>query len=316
MPCNPKRRSAYRSIIHCIVCSRVLHFVWFVSGLLQAPGGFMIGIHVPCENGLSRTSAFLRDLHGCRSLVAGTYVVDLTANTIAQYSGRSYDRLDHTRVDNLLKVLPFGPKFRLQSVLKKIATEFSIGPQAINLGEFDSAFELQSAEGLANAEKWETFPTLQVRDAFFAFLIDFLGDYSRYILPPSEDLAADSYRTFQEEFAIAQYVEYADKTSRGTMELLLETQMFSALIQRRNEGRHQGLVFFERAGRSFVLSHLLLFAVMTAAYTGRHWCDRFQHVGFNPAVLLIRSSCARFADFRDASARAGPERWWPRVGPA
>jgi hypothetical protein len=250
MPCNPKRSSACRSIIHCIVCSRVLHFVWFVSGLLQAPGGFMIGIHVPCESGLSRTAAFLRDLHGCRSLVAGTYVVDLTANTIAQYSGRSYDRLDHTRVDNLLKVLPFGPKFRLQLVLKKIATEFSIGPQAINLGEFDSAFELQSAEGLVNAEKWETFPTLQVRDAFFAFLIDFLGDYSRYILPPSEDLAADSYRTFQEEFAIAQYVEYADKTSRGTMELLLETQMFSALIQRRNEGRHQGLVFFERAGKS------------------------------------------------------------------
>jgi len=56
--------------------------------------------------------------------------------------------------------------------------------------------------GLVHAEKWESFPTLLIRDAFFAFLIDFLGDYSRFILPPSDDLSADTYRTFQEEFNI------------------------------------------------------------------------------------------------------------------
>ena len=207
----------------------------------------MVGIHIPKETHGS-TAAYLRSLHSCRSVVPGSYVVDLTANSISQYSGRSFDRLDTSKVDALLKTLPFGPKFRLQSMLRKLSTEYSIGPQAVNLSEFDSAFELQSAEGLINAEKWENFPTVSVRDAFFTFLIDFLGDYSRYIIPPSEDLDADSYRTFQEEFSITQYLEQADKSTRGATELLLETQMFSALVQRRAEGRQQSLVLFERAG--------------------------------------------------------------------
>jgi hypothetical protein len=233
--------------------------VLLLTGLLQAPGGFMIGIHIPSEIGAT-TPAFLRDLHSCRSLVQGTYVIDLTANTIAQYTGRSFDRLDAPRVETLLKTLPFGPKFRLQNTLKKLCVEYSIGPQAVNLSEFDSAFELQSAEGLVNAEKWESFPTLLVRDAFFAFLIDFLGDYSKYIIPPSEDLDADTYRTFQEEFAISQYLEFADKASRTASELLLETQMFSALVQRRAEGRQPGLVFFEHAGMH-VWTWTVVFAV-------------------------------------------------------
>lgn len=233
---------------------------WFFhyTGLLQAPGGFLIGVHIdssaasdtPSSNDTSghSTTAYLRTLHSNRNLVPGTYIIDLTANTVAQYTGRTYERLDAAKCDNILKVLPFGPKFRLQSALKKLCIEYSIGPQAVNLSEFDSAFELQSAEGLINAEKWENFPTLRIRDAFFAFLIDFLGDYSKYIIPPNEDLAADTYRTFQEEFAINQYLDLSEKSSRSTMELLLETQMFSALLQRRAEGRQQSLVFFERAG--------------------------------------------------------------------
>jgi hypothetical protein len=240
-----------------------------LPGLLQAPGGFMIGIHIPSVEGTptsAATAAYLRNLHSCRSCVHGTYVVDLTANAISQYSGKAFERLDAGKVENILKLLPFGPKFRLQSVLKKVSNEYSIGPQVINLSEFDSAFELQSAEGLVNAEKWENFPTLFVRDAFFAFLIDFLGDYSRYIIPPSPDLAADSYRTFQEEFAVTPYLDAADKPSRSTMELLLETQMFSALIQRRAEGRQQALVFFERAGKTTCIQLLFTNSHERCAY--------------------------------------------------
>jgi hypothetical protein len=205
-----------------------------------------VGIHVPPT--LSTTNMYLRVLHSTRALVPGTYIVDLTHNALLQYTGRGYDKIDPARADTLVKSLPFGPRVRLQAELRRHAAAFEIGPQRINLSEFDSAFELQSAEGLISAEKWESFPILHIRDAFFVFLIDFLGDYSKYIIPPSGDLTADTYRTFQEEFAIQQYLDMADRASRPTMELLLETQMFSALLQRRAEGRQRSLVFFETAG--------------------------------------------------------------------
>ena len=62
-------------------------------------------------------------------------------------AGRSYEKVDSTRSDSILKSLPHGPRCRLTNVLKKISAEYKVGPQAVNLNEFDSAFELQSAEG-------------------------------------------------------------------------------------------------------------------------------------------------------------------------
>ena len=44
------------------------------------------------------------------------------------------------------------------------------------------------------------------------------------------------------------YLEASDRNSRASIESLLETQMFSTLLQRRGEGRTEGLVFFEKAG--------------------------------------------------------------------
>lgn len=62
-------------------------------------------------------------------------------------TGRSYEKMDAPRTDNILKSLPHGPRYRLSHVLKKISAEYKVGPQVVNLSEFDSAFELQSAEG-------------------------------------------------------------------------------------------------------------------------------------------------------------------------
>ncbi|KAJ1403776.1 AEX-3 domain-containing protein, partial [Ochromonadaceae sp. CCMP2298] len=216
-------------------------------GLLQAPGGFMIGLHVPtAHHGRDSTESYLQDLHGSRSIVRGTYVVDLTTNQITCYTGQKGGFEMEAR-GVARRSLPFGPCFRLQSALSKVSDIYSIGPQDIDLTEFDSAFEMHSSA--MNADLWEGFPTLGVRDAFFAFVIDFLGDYSHYVIPPSLDLSADSYRTFREEFAVGEYLNAADKASRGASEVLLETQMFSSLIQSRSEGRSESLVFFEAAGR-------------------------------------------------------------------
>ena len=60
----------------------------FVPGLLQAPGGFMIGLTTPPT--FANTEAYLQHLHSCRNLVTGTYTVDLTHNTISLYTGRYF----------------------------------------------------------------------------------------------------------------------------------------------------------------------------------------------------------------------------------
>jgi len=112
----------------------------------------MIGLTVPPT--YRTTQAYLSHLQSCRNFVPGTYIIDLTYNAISMYNGKSIDKVDTTsgsvssiHTNTILKTLPLGPKFRLFSVLKKVCAEYHIGPQAIHLGEFDSAFELQSAEG-------------------------------------------------------------------------------------------------------------------------------------------------------------------------
>ena len=52
------------------------------------------------------------------------------------------------------------------------------------------------------------------------------------------------------------YLETSDRNSRASIESLLETQMFSTLLQRRGEGRTEGLVFFEKAGTYTYISTL------------------------------------------------------------
>jgi hypothetical protein len=247
-----------------------------LGGLLEAPGGFMIGIHVNADSAdqedrhpgsgksawqQSATKNFAKSLHLSHSIVAGTYIVDLSANSLYQFDGKASECLTPTNVETLLKSLPLGPKLRLKTKLQRISSEYRIGPQTVGFEEFDSAFDFQSQDdSQVTASKWEQFPTLEVRDAFMVFMVDFLGDYPAYVIPPIEDMTVeDTYRTFREEFSVNDYLDDAgDQTNRASLELLMETQMFAVLLQERSEGSHYALVFFEQA------AHLLRQLGLTA----------------------------------------------------
>ena len=105
------------------------------------------------------------------------------------------NHLNSAKLASLMKHLPVFMKKRLSSRLQKIATTYKIGPQTSGLEIFDSAFEFHSLdESNISASQWARFPTLDVRDAFMVFMIDLLGDYTKYIIPPKQDLSADVYR--------------------------------------------------------------------------------------------------------------------------
>jgi hypothetical protein len=236
-----------------------------LTGLLQAPGGFMLGLHLdPVEvfhqsrlttqdEILSEVRKYIQTMHFEYPMVHGTYVVDLTSSSIYQFNGKHVELLNANHIENLLRVVPHGPRLRLRDKLRLIADEYHIAPQISGLEEFDSAFDFQShnVEGddstSVSAKKWEQFPTLDVRDAFLSLMIDILGDYTQYIIPPTEDLTADTFRTFKEEFAVKEYLQDADGSCKVLLGLLMETQMFAVLLQQRSEGTSHAIVFFERA---------------------------------------------------------------------
>lgn len=230
-----------------------------LTGLLQAPGGFMIGIHLDdCLIGkhlsalhsAEASRRFIQSMHIHYPLLQGTYIVDLVSNSINLFNGRYTEQLSPSNVENLLKTLPTGPKLRLRSKLFKIADDFRIGPQLDELEEIDSAFDFQS-QSMSDLppRDWTKFPTLALRDSFMSFIADLLGDYTTFIIPPVDDLNADTYRTFREEFMVDEYLSYVDPQCRSALEFLMETQMFSVLLQTRSEGTSQSLVFFEEAAK-------------------------------------------------------------------
>ena len=234
-----------------------------LSGLLQALGGFMIGLHLPLNAG-GITGAFSAQISSVEkkqaiqtffststitaSLYPGTYTVDLSDNEIYQYTGDSeLSLLAASKINMLVKSLPAGPKKRLSNKLQAISTEFLIGPQTSGLEIFDSAFEFQLADGAISSKQWDKFPTLEVRDAFMVFMIDLLGDYSKYVIPPKQDLSQDVYRTFKEQFNTTEYLADCEKSLRPLLTSLMETQMFAVLLQQRSESQQFSLVFFESA---------------------------------------------------------------------
>lgn len=253
-----------------------------LGGLLQAPGGFMIGLHIePTElnhqqqqthsthqgsfNNKSNKQ-YLQDLmkkyiqymHFDYPLLSGTYIIDLNCNLAYQFNGKYSEVLQHSQIDNLLKTLPSGPKLRLKTYLQRLADEYRIAPQMVGLEELDSAFDFQQQTNFNNDGQdkihWELFPTLQIRDAFLSFMIDILGEYPKYMKPPTIELIEDTYRTFQEEFNIAEYIHDCSSNNNNDhhkvlLEYLMETQMFSVLIQSRSEATAEPLVFFEEAAR-------------------------------------------------------------------
>ena len=237
-----------------------------LSGLLEAPGGFMIGLHMfeDKDNDVEVTESTVDKHFGDRkavrqtqwthSLTAGTFIVDLSANAVFQYDGKSVQTpLSTTALNSLAHTLPPGPRRRLQRKLQAIATSYCIGPQTVGLDRFDSAFDFQAYEDLqepaaVTALSWDNFPTLEIRDCFMNFMADLIGNYQKYIIPPLEDMSAETYRTFKEEFSVEEYLSDAGPTVRPILEMLVETQMFAVLLQQRSEASDYSLVFFESAG--------------------------------------------------------------------
>ena len=238
-----------------------------LSGLLEAPGGFMIGLHMfeDKENDVEVAESHVNKSFGDRkavrqtqwthSLTPGTFIVDLSSNAVFQYDGKKEQiPLSTSAINSLVHTLPPGPRKRLQKNLQIIASTYLIGPQTVGLDRFDSAFDFQAYEDIQepstaiSTASWENFPTLEIRDYFMSFMADLLGNYQKYIIPPLEDMSADTYRTFKEEFSVEEYLNDAGPTVRPLLEMLVETQMFAVLLQQRSEASDYSLVFFESAG--------------------------------------------------------------------
>ncbi len=239
-----------------------------LAGYLGALGGYMIGLQMQEEENcdllpilttdddspMHANSTFKRRSRGQWSthLIRGTYIVDLTRNTILEFDGDNEVPMPPSKMAAILKTLPPGPKRRLETALNKISTEYKIGPQITSLEQFDSAFDFfPYVEGDITEAQWERFPTSELRDAFMVYMIDILGNYAKYMISPISlgvSDGASEFRTFKESFYVEEYLHVSHEYNmKHLTELLLETQMFSVLIQQRNEACNPCLVFYERA---------------------------------------------------------------------
>jgi hypothetical protein len=203
-----------------------------LSGVLQAPGGFMIGMHVPNSQKEDETNELHVERSSHRILVeednlgshrfgttaggasasggtdhdwiqnlqSGTFLADLTQNQIFLYENKKTELLSSARTHQILKSLPIGSLRKLQMKIQSLADKYSLCPQEfeeVGLSQFDSAFDF-AGDPKRNSKD---FPTNNLRDAFLVFMCEVLGDFSRYIRPP--DLAtSQGGATIRELFKI------------------------------------------------------------------------------------------------------------------
>lgn len=245
-----------------------------LCALLEAPGGLMIGLYVTeciiskASSGKENSVSFVKignknyEKMGGWSchIPAGSYIVDLSENVVLLLENRSHGILNTSKVgSNIIKVLPSGPRKRIEHKLLRVASDFGIAPQLSGLDQFDSPFEIHgdTAIDAREGKNWDNFPTLEIRDAFVVLMADILGNVSLYSYPPSKNIAAEEYRSFAEEFDVQRYISDADKSCRQLLGQLVETQMFSVLLQTRSEGPHNlYLDFFEKLSEVLHLTGL------------------------------------------------------------
>jgi hypothetical protein len=173
-------------------------------------------------------------------LILGTYIVDLSSNKILQGDGYNEILLTSNQLKSLSNTLPYGPKKRIEKKLHSIINKFIPKNSRNHLELFDSAFDISSNN--------ENIPSLVIRDMFMVFMVDILGNYSKYIVPinPGE-YNTDTYRTFKESYMVEDYINDADSTMRPLILKLSETQMFAVLVQKRIDCNDNSLVFFDNA---------------------------------------------------------------------
>jgi hypothetical protein len=198
-----------------------------LAGVLQAPGGFMIGMHINSEANENDTNhshdlssspsstsppasssrlddenfgsqKFHADNDWIHSLQSGTFITDLTHNKIYLYENKKTELLSSTRINQILKSFPSLSFRKLFAKIQIIAEKYLLCPQdfeEVGLSQFDSAFDF-AGESKIN---WKDFPTHEIRDAFFVFMCELLGDFSRYIRSPDREIQG---ATVQELFKI------------------------------------------------------------------------------------------------------------------
>ena len=184
-----------------------------LSGLLQAPGGFMIGIHMLLYKDTDKQhdksgaddifSRYGADEVWAQSLQGGTFIVDLSEDNIYYFDGKNAEVMSAAKILSILRVMPTGPLNKLQSKLSNIAKKFCLCPQDIVHAQFDSVFEFHSfdADMLPAGVHWSDFPTMEVRDCFLRFMVDLLSDYSRYVIAIPNS-SPSTFRTFREMFKV------------------------------------------------------------------------------------------------------------------
>lgn len=173
-----------------------------LCGVLQAPGGFMIGMHVVNSDVTDMTDVninepsekleeeqidsvkFIADHDWIHNLQSGTFIADLTQDRIYLYENKKTELLSSSRTAQILKSLPPASYRKIYHKIQIIADKYQLCPQKFDemgLSQFDSAFDF-SGDPKRN---WNDFPTNDVRDAFLVLMCELLADFSRYIRPPS-----------------------------------------------------------------------------------------------------------------------------------
>ena len=89
------------------------------SGLLDVPGGFMIGLHCSSDEKLINVVQHIRNLDPLTSICPGTYIVDLSQNVVHQYNGQSVKTLTKSNIESIINSLPYGPRMRMQTGMSK-----------------------------------------------------------------------------------------------------------------------------------------------------------------------------------------------------
>jgi hypothetical protein len=101
-----------------------------LTGCLGAPGGFMIGLHLPLESGEARDWGSHRNarLFSLEELQPESYVVDLNQDSIFQFQAAKSAkfRLVPIKAQTLTKRLPVQSRRRLEQRLRHLAEEFHI----------------------------------------------------------------------------------------------------------------------------------------------------------------------------------------------